>query len=186
MAAIGKKLQQSLAANPGWFESYMKETAPKPGQPLPYHQKMGITKEEYATFLEANKSMGLKKLSDAVVRFEQAQGKVTMHIEGVTLPADTFEFSADGQSMKCSLGSTGAPQTIDQTNESAPTGAWKGIQWSISEGVAMPSLTGTDDAYQVKVAIGADSKKRNLIYLRIVGRRNQTPMDIAYILRWPQ
>ncbi|OYW31179.1 MAG: hypothetical protein B7Z47_01845 [Chthoniobacter sp. 12-60-6] len=164
----------------------MKENAPKPGQPLPYHEKMGITKDEYATFIEATRHMGLRKLSDAVVRFEQAQGKVTMHIEGVTLPANTFEFSADGQSMKCSLGSAGAPETIDQTNESAPTGAWRGSQWIVSEGVSTTSLTGTDDAYQVKVAIGADSKKRNLIYLRIVGRRKQTPMDITYIFRWPQ
>ena len=183
---IGRKLQQSLAADPAWLESYLKETAPKPGEPLPYHQKMGITKDEYARFLEAAKGMGLRKVSDAVVRFEQAEGKLTMHIEGVELPSKTFEFSSDGQTMTCSLGRSGAPEAIDQKNESAPTGAWIGRQWIVSEGSSTPSLTGIDDAYQVKVAIGKDSKKRNLIYIRVVGRRNQSPMDITYILRWPQ
>jgi hypothetical protein len=184
--AIGRKLQQSLAADPAWLESYMKETAPKPGEPLPYHQKMGITKDEYATFLEAAKTMGLRKLSDAFITFDKAQGKLTMHIEGVALPSDTFVFSQDGQTMKCSLGSAGEPKAIDQKNEAAPAGAWTGRQWTVSEGSSTPSLTGTEDAYQIKVAIGKDSKRRNLIYLRFVGRRSQSPMDITYILRWPQ
>jgi hypothetical protein len=183
---IGRKLQQSLAADPAWLESYLKESSPKPGEPLPYHQKMGITKDEYAAFLGAAKGMGLRKLSDAIVKIEQAQGKVTIHIEGVALPSDTFEFSSDGETMKCSLGTSGGPEVIDQKNESGPTGAWTGSQWIVAQGSSTPSLTGTDDAYQVKVAIGKDSKKRNLIYLRIVGRRNKTPMDITYILRWPQ
>ncbi|MGV3659689.1 MAG: hypothetical protein ACO1TE_05880 [Prosthecobacter sp.] len=183
--AIGRKLQQSLAADPAWLESYLKETA-KPGEPLPYHQKMGVTRDEYATFLAAAGNMKLKKLSDAVVSFEQAPEKLTLRIEGVALPCDTFAFSPDGRTMECSLGRSGAPRTIDLKDESAPMGAWTGSEWALRGGSLTPSLTGREDAYRAEVAIGKDSNQRNLIYLRIVGRRNETPMDITYVLRWPQ
>lgn len=184
--AIGRKLRQSLALDPVWLESYVKESSPKPGEPLPYHPKMGITEDEYTSFVDAARNMSLRKVADATVAVGEAQGKISIHITGVALPCDSFEFSSDGMSMKCSLGTSGAPIAIDQNDESAPTGAWTGNQWIVTQGSLTPSLLGKKDAYQVKFAIGKDSKSRNLIYLRIVGRQNKSPVDIAYVLRWPQ
>jgi hypothetical protein len=184
--ALGSKFQQALAADPAWFQSYLKELALEPGELLPYHEKMGVTEEEYATLMEAADNMALTKVSDAGVRFSQAKGQTVLHLEGVALPADTFVFSADGQTMNCALGRSAARTAIDQKNESAPAGAWQGSQWVVTKGNPEQALTGTEDAYEATVAIGKDTGERNLIYLRIIGRRHQSPLNITYILRWPQ
>jgi hypothetical protein len=184
--AIGLKLQQAMAADPAWFQSYLQEAGLEPGQLLPYHEKMGITEEEYAAVLEAAKSMGLKKLSDAYVSFAEAQGRLTMHIEGVALPTYTFVFSSGGQEMKCTLGSSAAPTAINQKDESSPAGAWKGSQWVVTKGNPEQALKGAGDVYELKVAIGKDTMERNLIYLRIAGRRSRNLIDLTYLLRWPQ
>src|SRR5436190_10829991 len=147
---------------------------------------MGVTKEEYATLTEAAGNMALTKLSDAVVRFSQAKGQVVLRLEGVALPADTFVFSADGQTMNCALGRSAARTAIDQKDESSPAGAWKGSQWVITKGSPEQAITGKEDAYEATVAIGKDTSERHLIYLRIVGRRQQSPLNITYLLRWPQ
>lgn len=179
--AIGKKLQQALAADPAWIQAYLKETAPKPGEPLPYHPKMGITQKEYAALQAAGKSMSLQKVADAVVTIGEDQGKISLRIESGGAPSQTFEFSPDGQAMKCLLGTSGAPKAINNRDESSPTGAWTGSQWTITEGT--PDMAGTADAYQFSVAIGKDLKKRHLIYVRALGRRNQRREDIAFVKR---
>jgi hypothetical protein len=184
--ALGKKFHEALAADPAWLQSYLKELDLAPGELLPYHEKMGVTKEEYATLMEAVRNMALTKVSDAAVRFSQAKGQVVLHIEGVALPAEAFVFSADGQTMNCALGRSAARTTIDQKDESSPTGAWKGSQWVITKGKPEQALTSTEDAWQATVAIGKDTSERHLIYLRIIGRRQQSPLNITYILRWPQ
>ena len=40
-----RKVEQAALADPAWFKEFSKNS--KPGVPLPFHEKLGLTKEEY-------------------------------------------------------------------------------------------------------------------------------------------
>lgn len=54
MMEITMRLQRAFQENYSWFVDYMKNVPE--GQPLPYHEKMGISKTEYEEFLHAGEN----------------------------------------------------------------------------------------------------------------------------------
>ena len=55
------KVQDAAKADPEWHKDYAKTA--KPGIPLPWHEKLGLTKEEYADYLKQWTSVNLKSLN---------------------------------------------------------------------------------------------------------------------------
>jgi hypothetical protein len=180
---IGHRLQANMKANQEWFQAYLKEHR-KPGESLPYHEKFGISEAEYKIFLTAAKQMTLQKSGEAIAHIERKGDAVIVRIEGYTLPADTFEFSAKEGIMTCSMGMTVSSATIEQKDENTPTGAWSGKQWTLVQG-DMKEAT-VKNAYEVRFSIGQDSQSRHLIFIHMIGRKDLTPLDVNCILRWPQ
>ncbi|MBI1246300.1 hypothetical protein GC197_00460 [bacterium] len=62
--AIMAKFSKAVAANPGWIQAYVASQRLKPGEPLPYHVNMGVTREEYTRLIEAKAETKLKPVSD--------------------------------------------------------------------------------------------------------------------------
>jgi hypothetical protein len=179
---IGRRLQQALAADPTWLKSYLAGQNLKPGDILPYNVKFGITKDEYALFVRSMDKMTLNKVGEVIVHVKKLDNKEVISIEGVTLPVNTFEFSADGETMTCALGHTTEQTTIDQSDATSPTGKWHGTQWALQQGE--PNTNGTDDFLSLKLAIGVDAMDRNLLYLRIVGRQQGQGIEVGTVARW--
>ena len=179
---IARRLTATLAADPAWLKSYLAEKALKPGEPLPYHERFGITKEEYQILLKAMDKMEMIKVGEVMAKVQATGGKIVIKIEGTSMPTDTFEFTDDGKSMKCSFGTTAIRTEIDQTEPTSPTGPWKGTQWTLEQGT--PDLTGTKDAITIKVALGTDAAGRRMIYIRMVGRHKGAGVDIGNVIRW--
>jgi hypothetical protein len=140
---IGQRMQRALATDPEWLKSYLEEKRPKPGEVIPYHEKFGISKEEYGRFVQSIGKLSLNRLGNVMVRVKKVGAKVVISIEGAALPVNVFEFSADGELMTCALGSTADHHEIDQSDASAPTGKWRGRQWSLQQGEADVSRKGT-------------------------------------------
>ena len=44
------KVEEAAVAKPEWFKEYSAKA--KPGVPLPFHENLGLTKEEYAKYIE--------------------------------------------------------------------------------------------------------------------------------------
>ena len=177
------KLNATVASNPLWLNEYIAKVS-RPGEPLPYHKNFGISNEEYDLMLAAAKHTNLVKISDAVVKLKRSDGTITMNVAGVELPTDTFVFASDESVMRCKLGRSSATKIIDQRNPNSPTGAWRGKQWTITKG--NEKLLSSEDFYEVKIAVGKDSKERILVYVKMVGRKSQASLNVSYVLRWPQ
>jgi len=131
-----------------------------------------------------SKKMTLEKVADVVVRVEEAAGKTILSITGAPLPVSTFQFSPDGKSMTCAFGSTTGQGQVNQDDEASMTGRWHGTQWTLTQRQA--DLAGTGDAFEVRLAVGADAKSRGVVYLRVVGRREGRGLDTAVMARWPR
>ena len=183
MREIGLRMHRALAADPTWLKSYLEENHLKPGEALPYHEKFGITQEEYNRFLASVGKLTLQKVKDVTVRVSKAEDKVTITLEGIDLPMRVFEFSPDGEAMTCTLGSTTDHVDIDQENADAPTGKWHGTQWEVRKGD--PESGNEDDFVVLQFSLGIDPMKRNLINVRIRSQTRGRASDVSNLVRWP-
>jgi hypothetical protein len=75
---LNKKIQMALTTNKEWFLSYIKQNA-KSGEPLPYDERMGMTKDEYAEFLSLGDKREMRKFGSAELT--------------IRTNADTFQFN---------------------------------------------------------------------------------------------
>lgn len=62
IAAITKKLQASVAVHAEWFKAYVRANVGK--TPLPYHEKFGVTEEEYKTLTTSGDQFRLVKVGE--------------------------------------------------------------------------------------------------------------------------
>lgn len=180
--AISKKMGVGIAKNREWFEAYLKKLNLKPGELLPYHENLGITREEYDFFIGNIKKLILVKFADAVVDVRSDQGGVKLRITGVNLPVSEYEFSMDGAQLKCAYGIAKDMSDFDQTDPDSTMGRWKGRSWKIQEGEADP--TSLQDYLTFQFAIGRDESGRRLIYIRSSGLKNKVPNNWGCIIRW--
>jgi hypothetical protein len=180
---IAGKMSQAVAKNREWLDAYLKELNLKPGEILPYHENLGVTREEYGFFLTDAKKMSLVKFSDAVVNVSSDKGGPKISIENLNLPVSKFEFSPDGTRMKCAYGTTNEHDDINQTDSDSPIGRWTGLEWRIQEGNA--DLVALTDYLSFRFAIGRDEVGRNVIYIRSSGLKSKVPNNWGCIIRWP-
>lgn len=62
--ALMAKFSKSVAAKPDWIQTYVAAQRLEPGEPLPYHENMGVTQKEYARLIEAKAETRLKPIAD--------------------------------------------------------------------------------------------------------------------------
>lgn len=70
IAKIVGKLQIAVQKNYTWFIDYMKDVSP--GEPLPYHEKMGISKAEYEALLAVGKNPVAVSSSQETLQIEKS------------------------------------------------------------------------------------------------------------------
>ncbi|MBI2932996.1 MAG: hypothetical protein HYY16_15235 [Planctomycetes bacterium] len=74
------KLQAAAQEDPEWFQEHAREA--KPGEPLPYDEKLGLTRAEYRDFLKLAKQTGLVKAREVTVELAQdPEGVFTFQCE---------------------------------------------------------------------------------------------------------
>lgn len=76
------KMQTALATNKEWMLNYIKQNA-KPGEPLPYDKKLGMTKNEYEEFLTLGEKKEMKKFGSVEIT--------------TTTRADIFQIHSGGE-----------------------------------------------------------------------------------------
>lgn len=182
--AVGLRMEAAMARDPEWLEGYLAEHKDlKPGEILPYHEKMGITKLEYQLFLDSKDKVSLQKTGEAMVIVKEgADGSVGISIKGAQLPVNVFSFSVVGKEMMCKFGATKKQVKIDQEDAKSPMGQWRGTQWVIEEG--NPSVVAGGDYTSIKFAAGRDSEDRRVLYLRAIIRQDGVVSDVGPVFRW--
>lgn len=144
--ATAEKIQSAFAAQPEWAQQFIAKAAP--GQALPYHPNMRVSKSEYKSFLVASEHPALVQVgtvSLSAVRSEAGDVRV------VTSPATSrfngIAIAADGRSVVTPLASLDETHAINNAEKDSLTGRWRGTQWS-------NEATTGQRALAVKFAIG--------------------------------
>ena len=144
---LSSKLQSAAQRNPTWFRA--QAAMAKPGEPLPYDERLGVTRDEYTEFLQLVDSMALKPVgTDTILvtptasgwRFEQ--GTTLPELRGIEID------SARGVAIT-PYGELSAASPITASPEQRMTGPWSASRWQRQD------LDGTGTAGTVaSLAIG--------------------------------
>jgi hypothetical protein len=155
---LSKRQQQAIRQDPKWWNEHVGKV--KPGQPIPYDARMGMTQAEYDELQVLSKKTATHKKADATITVTGRGNDVYVLDGGPSLPDLTgIEIDLKNGVVRTPFGVTGkySPLTMPDTN---PIGAWSGIRWKF-EAPGTSADTGTT----VSLSIGRlKASGRGLLY----------------------
>ncbi|MEM9080717.1 MAG: hypothetical protein AAGC74_08520 [Verrucomicrobiota bacterium] len=126
-----EKVEASAKSDPAWFEEYSKEA--KPGIPLPFHEKLGLSQSEYEDYLKLWDARKMEPVpqGQVVVRLEKDdKGKWMIRVTGLGSDITTMRYD-ETEDTFTSL--NGTLKRLDDINADKRSilGAWTGKEWKL-------------------------------------------------------
>lgn len=125
------KVEGAAQQDMKWFREYTKNS--KPGVPLPFHEKLGLTKEEYAAYLALWEKREFKGVEDVMLLLRKGAGGSWM-ITGTGNAAgiSTLRYDSKTDTFRSP---NGEMKRIDDVNADPQgiLGAWTGKEWRFEE-----------------------------------------------------
>lgn len=174
------KVEENAAKDPKWFAEYSKTA--KPGVPLPFHEKLGLTKEEYDTYISLWNKREFKVAQEvALILRMGSQGRWNIAASGAAAPISTMRYSIKDDDWKSSNGLMKRLKDIDADPMSI-LGGWKGKEWKFEEETSLSKL-------KENFAIGStnDGKYHLLVYrAQEITATGTRLLDKSIVLRVPK
>jgi hypothetical protein len=173
--AIDKQFKSAVQNNMDWFKRYV--TGQKPGQPIPYDRRMGITEAQYDK-LQHMKADFQPGATIAIAVKKAADGSVTF--ASTTPAADALKsvtFAPDEKVADTPIGKLAIFNTIHQADAKAPIGVWTGAEWAKVEenGADLPSA---------KIAFGKrEPSGEGVMYYQIAPYKDHDEQSLVVFYR---
>lgn len=168
------KVQAAAQEDPIWHKEFASKA--KPGLPLPWNEKLGLTKDEYEEYLKFWDQRQFKASQQVLIRLEEVKtGEWMIRVSGVGMPISLLRYYPEKDIIKSTNGELKRIEDIDASERSI-LGAWQGKEWRFEEK--------TDYVWtKENLAIGKskDGKYCLLIY-RI--QENVTAYDKSLVIRF--
>lgn len=121
------KVREAAKVDPAWHAEYSKNA--RPGIPLPWHEKLGLTEEEYAEYIKLWGQREFKTRQPVVIRLEEPKpGEWMIRVSGVGMPISLLRFNPETGNFKSPNGELKRIDDIDAEEQSI-LGAWAGQEW---------------------------------------------------------
>ncbi|NNC87362.1 MAG: hypothetical protein HKN82_02750 [Akkermansiaceae bacterium] len=174
------KVEENARKNPEWFREYSKTA--RPGIPLPYHENLGLSKDDYAQYLKLWSQRETRVLpnGNVVIRLEEPKtGEWMVRVSGRGSPISLLRYIAEKDIMQSPNGAMKRIEEIDADPKSI-LGSWKGHEWKFEE---ESSLGKTKENF----AIGktSDGKRGIIVYrLQEVSSTGRRLYDKSLVIRF--
>ncbi len=148
--SIAAKVQLARESDPEWFHQYILSRE-IPGEPLPYHEKLGVKEKEYEYFLSSAERATFKEFGKAELKVKRDSVARTVILD-LDIPESLFRnitFFLDFYKVKTPLGDLTKHEYVHQKEINSPLGQWKGFSWHLEEGTIE-----SGHATSVRLAIG--------------------------------
>lgn len=153
LLVIAEKIQSQISADPEWFNTYAKDF--KAGEPLPYHEKFGVTEEEYNQFLKINELTTFDVVSKPPVKIEALEDQtVKITFEDESLSLNTFTFNLAESKVETAAGTLNYEGEVLASEEQTLMGKWNGHSWGIvasNVDIQKVDLNQLDDSARIKM-----------------------------------
>ena len=125
-----KKVDEARRADPEWFREHSKSA--KPGIPLPFHEKLGLTKTEYAEYrkLWDQRKMEPVPRGQVILRLEEANGKWLIRASGPAWEFTTMRYDPKADTFTSINGAMKRIEDVKADKDSI-LGAWSGKEWKM-------------------------------------------------------
>ncbi len=176
-----KKVEKAARTDPEWFTTYSKNATA--GVPLPFHEKLGLTKEEYASYnkLWDERKMTPVKDGNVVVRLEQPKsGEWMVRVSGKGAPLSLLRYQEDKDVIKSP---NGLLVRLDDINAHPRSilGAWTGHEWRFQE---EDGLGKTKENFAIGTLV--DTRWGLLVYrLQSTSPAGKLLFDRSMVIRFP-
>jgi hypothetical protein len=173
------KVETAARKDPKWFREYSADS--KPGLPLPYDERLGLTKTEYEEYLALWDKRAFKQGEEVLLMLrETSENSWSVTATGSASTFSTLRFSPKSGNFHSPNGKLKRIDDID-ADASSILGAWKGMEWKFEEET---SLGKTKENF----ALGrwADGKFGLIVYRAQELSSAGTPlMDKSIVVRFP-
>ncbi len=173
------KLRHAASADPEWFRNYSDSI--QADEPIPYHEKLGLTKEEYDEYRALWNQRTFKKLKRVDLRLEKKKDDTWMiRATGPGFPIQALTFSADFQTITSPNGTLKRSADIS-SSQNALLRAWSGAEWVLE---SKGSISDTRENF----AIGkqANNKTGYLLYrMQEISSTGRKLYDNQILLQFP-
>ncbi len=125
------KVEASARKNPEWFKEFSKTS--KPGLPLPYHENLGLTKEEYDEYLALWNKREFKSMEEVMLILRKTFGDTwSLTASGEAGAISTLRYDPETDIFRSPNGEL---KRIDDINADASSilGEWTGKEWKFEE-----------------------------------------------------
>lgn len=125
------KVETSARNNKEWFAEYSK--ASKPGAPLPFHENLGLTKEEYDDYLSLWAKREFKSTEEVMLVLRENFGKTwSITATGEAGVISTLRFDPEKDVYRSPNGEMKRLEDI-KAEDTSILGAWSGREWRFEE-----------------------------------------------------
>ena len=176
VSAITKKLQDAVTKNQVWWKKYVKDNANI--RPLPYHENMGVTKEEYSLLLNSASLMRLVKIAETTLVPKKTGDMLELTIKRVPEGVSPLTFDLKKGSLKTPIGTVEQSTQRDSGNQAGLIGHHLSYNWKKTFGDPK-----TGNFKLIALTLGRPTKTGNTFFqYRITEMKDGKPVVNANLL----
>ncbi len=125
------KVEAAARKDPKWFREYSGSS--KPGLPLPYDTRLGLTEAEYAEYLELWNKREFKMMEEVMLMLRQTAGDTwSVTSTGGASSFSTLRYSAKEDVFRSPNGEMKRIEDI-KADATSILGQWTGMEWKFEE-----------------------------------------------------
>lgn len=173
------KVETAARKDPKWFREFSGQA--KPGTPLPYDERLGLTKAEYDEYLALWGKREFKPREQVMLLLRQSAGDTwSITSTGAASLFSTLRYSPKGDLFRSPNGEMKRLDDI-KADSSSILGAWSGLEWKFEEETGLGKI-------KENFALGrlADSKHGLIVYrAQELSTEGTRLLDKSLIVRFP-
>ena len=173
------KVEAAARKDPKWFREFSGSS--KPGLPLPYDARLGLTQAEYAEYLDLWNQRQFKSMQDVMLLLRQTSGDTwSLTSTGEASLLSTLRYSAKPDAFRSPNGEL---KRIDDIKADATSilGEWTGMEWKFEEETGLGKT-------KENFALGrfADNKFGLIVYrAQELSSGGKRVLDKSLVIRFP-
>ena len=174
------KVGVAVRKDPKWFREFSRQT--KPGLPLPYDERLGLTKEEYAEYVALWNKRQFTPLKDDVTLLlrQSASGTWSITATGDASTISTLRYDAKADLFRSPNGDLKRIEDVN-ADDSTILGAWSGHEWKFEEDTGLGRI-------KENIAVGrfAGNKFGLIVYRMLeLSTEGTRLIDKSLVVRFP-
>lgn len=131
LAGVQSRFADAVARKQSWFQAYVAKLNLQPGEPLPYHEQMEVSRAEYEALTKAYERPAIIPLQTIEIRVDCANGITRLHAKAPHDFLGQVEIDSSGVlhgpfQLKC------GPEAVKSRR--ARFGTWSGTTWLLESG----------------------------------------------------